>query len=167
MLSFSAPSGSVCTMFCFSFCCVGGFGGFLADSPLHEGFHCYNDIWSSYDGTNWTLLTGSAEFSPRAFHVVNTLTNFTDIREDASLHRTGKPPRMYLFGGGNIGYSTSSSHRIETMVGKIDGYFSTDGITWTKLSYNEGGGSSTVIQYSSQVQLVFVYHLSTLVTLLF
>ena len=37
------------------------------------------------------------------------------------------------------------------MSGFADGYFSVDGVTWTKINYEEGGiGASTMPYYSSQ-----------------
>ena len=36
------------------------------------------------------------------------------------------------------------------MEGKLDAFWSTDGIAWNKISYEEGGGPSPLPQYSSQ-----------------
>lgn len=49
-----------------------------------------------------------------------------------------------------IGFSTSSIQIVSAMEGKADAWFSYDGITWTKINYEEGGGSSTVPFFSSQ-----------------
>lgn len=36
------------------------------------------------------------------------------------------------------------------MIGKADGWWSYDGVTWTKINYEEGGGTSTMPFFSSQ-----------------
>lgn len=57
---------------------------------------------------------------------------------------------MYLFGGGHIGFTTSSTARITEMQGLYDALVSRDGITWTQINYQEGGPPSLVPRYSSQ-----------------
>ena len=84
-----------------------------------------------------------------------------------SLRRVGKPPKMYLFGGGNIGYSGASSMRVTTMDAKLDAFCSEDGETWTQINYNEGGGSSTVTQYSTQVLMCGVFNNDCLCTFMY
>jgi len=130
---------------------IGGFGGFLQDTPGYDGgYHAYNDIWESWDGNNWTMLTDSPAFDQRAWHTVTVLHTKNNPKIDWSAQRPDRPPRMYVFGGGSIGFSGESSRRVTVMQGKIDAFYSEDGIAWTKISYNEGGGSTTVTQYSSQ-----------------
>jgi hypothetical protein len=48
------------------------------------------------------------------------------------------------------GYSTSSIKIVNKMLGKADAYWSRDGVKWTKINYEEGGGTSTVPFFSSQ-----------------
>lgn len=131
---------------------TGGFGGFLLDDSRSDGgFHTFNDVWASSDGCQtWTLLNENAAFSPRSWHGVSVLTARNNSKADAAAQRMHRPPRIYLFGGGSIGYSGASSKRTTTMKGLLDGYSSVDGIEWTKLSYEEGGGSSSVTQFSTQ-----------------
>ena len=131
----------------------GGYGGFdLTDPRSDGGFHSYNDVWDSRDhGHTWNLLQPNANFAPRAWFGMGILSAWGNPKEDMSLRRVGKPPKMYLFGGGNIGYSGASSMRVTTMDAKLDAFCSEDGETWTQINYNEGGGSSTVTQYSTQV----------------
>ena len=131
---------------------TGGYGGFLLDDPRSDGgFHTFNDVWTTTDGCQtWILLNGNAGFSERSWHGVSVLNSLNDTKVDASAQRPDKPPRIFLFGGGSIGYSGDSSKRTTTMTGLLDGYSTVDGIEWTKLSYEEGGGSTTVTQFSTQ-----------------
>ena len=48
------------------------------------------------------------------------------------------------------GNSTLSNKKYLSVEGKLDAYWSTDGIVWNQISYEEGGGSSPLPQYSSQ-----------------
>lgn len=105
---------------------------------------------------SWRLLTSQASFSMRAWHGIAVLSSYYNIKLDESSQEAALSPRIFLFGGGNIGFTTSSSQRIREMVGRLDAYYSRDGITWMKVSYDEGGGSTTVTQYSSQVSGHFI-----------
>lgn len=135
---------------------IGGYGGFLQGTSLYDGYHTFNDVWESYDGKKWNLLTNNALFSPRAWFGASTLSLKSNKKLDPSDTRPNSPPRVYLFGGGSIGFTTKSSRRVTVMEGRIDAYYSENGRDWVKISYDEGGSSSTVTQYSSQV-IIFIY----------
>jgi len=67
-----------------------------------------NDVWSSSDGVNWTQVTASASWSPRADHTVVVFNN-----------------KMWLMGGSTISGTWMS--------GKAnDVWYSSDGINWTQ-----------------------------------
>ena len=61
-----------------------------------------------------------------------------------------RAPRIFIFGGGDIGFSTTTSAILEVMQGKVDAFVSRDGITWTQVNYQEGGGTTQISLYSSQ-----------------
>lgn len=67
-------------------------------------FDCYNDVWNSTDGKNWTKVTGSAGWKPRAGHTVEIYDN-----------------KMWVIGGG-IPYTSTRYN---------DVWYSTDGKNWT------------------------------------
>ncbi len=119
-------------------------------SPQYDGVHCFPDVWETVDGTNWTLLTANASFGPRAWMASGILTNPTDIRRDFPLTGYNYSAKMYLFGGGNLGFYTSSSKQILKMDGRLDAWSSRDGVKWTRINYQEGGGKTVVQLFSSQ-----------------
>ena len=55
-----------------------------------------------------------------------------------------------MFGGGFIGFRTNTQKRVNEMQARADGYWSYDAQNWVKISYEEGGGSSSVPYFSSQ-----------------
>lgn len=67
-----------------------------------------NDVWSSSDGKNWTLITESAAWSPRAYHQAAVLGN-----------------KIYVFGGGNY---VPEYHALN------DVWCSEDGANWTQVT---------------------------------
>ena len=67
-----------------------------------------NDVWSSVDGKEWTQVTESAAWSPRAYHQAVVLNN-----------------KIYLFGGGNY---VPEYHALN------DIWSSEDGEHWTLVS---------------------------------
>jgi hypothetical protein len=69
-----------------------------------------NDVWSSKDGRTWALVTGNAEWAPRAYH--------------QAVVYDGK---IWIFGGGNYvpGYQAFN-----------DVWSSEDGIRWTQATAN-------------------------------
>jgi hypothetical protein len=60
------------------------------------------------------------------------------------------PPKIYLFGGGYIGQDTANKKRVTSMIGRADAYWSRDGVKWVKINYEEGGGTTGVVYFSSQ-----------------
>lgn len=48
------------------------------------------------------------------------------------------------------GFSVAEKRRITKMEAKADAWWSYDAVEWTKISYEEGGGTNTVPYYSSQ-----------------
>ena len=59
---------------------------------------------------------------------------------------------MWIYGGGNLGFTSDSKAVIDVMDGRSDGFWSRDGVTWHLTNYLEGGGTSVVEFYSSQVR---------------
>lgn len=68
-----------------------------------------NDVWSSADGMNWTLVTSSANFSPRGDMGVAVFDN-----------------RLWVIAGGSEGDT------------KNDAWSSSDGMNWTQVTANAG-----------------------------
>ena len=126
---------------------VGGYGGFPANHPDEDGVLCRADSWWSHNGKDWHLLNAEIEFGPRAWFGM-AVQSGSDDRFD--LVHPNRPPKIFLFGGGEIGQSATSKRKILLMSGKSDGYFSYDGILWIKINYEEGGGKTVVPFYSSQ-----------------
>jgi len=125
---------------------VGGYGGFPAGHPQEDGVLCRADSWWSSNGKDWFLLNPAIEFGPRAWFGM-AVQSGVDPRLD--LVQPNRPPKIFLFGGGEIGQSATSKRKILLMNGKSDGYFSYDGILWIKINYEEGGGKTVVPFYSS------------------
>lgn len=111
---------------------IGGFGGW-SSNPFYDGFYCTNDVWMTTNGSFWIQLTSNATFGPRAWFDAKVLNNY-----------------MFLVGGGNTGFNTRSNKQIIFMEGYPDIYRSTDGIAWTRINYEDGGGITTLPKYSSQ-----------------
>ena len=86
-------------------------------------------------------------FLARAWFGLVSSTSPSDPRLDIG---SNLAPRLFLFGGGNIGFSTTTSALLDVMDGKVDAFVSRDGITWTQLNYQEGGGTTQISLYSSQ-----------------
>lgn len=133
---------------------VGGYGGFLEDGPdkvKYDGFSCRSDSWTTINGFNWTLLNAKNSFPARAWAAMITYRG-----EDPRLWIKGhidlpRVPRIYIFGGGFVGFSTTSKKRVNTMDAYSDAYWSEDGITWQQMNYQEGGGSAFIEFYSSEL----------------
>ena len=143
---------------------MGGYGGWLEQTSssassssqgVYDGIRCREDVWAMAQTGVWYLLNSSAAFGPRAWFGFASLVSPYDPRLDIASISPGRnnsyPARMFAVGGGNIGFSTSSSAVISSMDGMVDVYFSIDGITWTRVNYQEGGGSSLLALYSSEV----------------
>lgn len=141
---------------------IGGFGGYpkdgsfgavslLGDIKYHDGFYCRSDIWESYDGETWTRLTRKhPQIGNRAWMALG-LQRGVDKRLDPRQYGNyTNPPKIYLFGGGYIGYNTANTKRVTSMVGYADAYWSRDGLHWVKINYEEGGGTTGVTYFSSQ-----------------
>ena len=127
---------------------IGGYGGWPTTSEYYNGFHCFSDVWMTNDGYNWTQLTSHAAFGQRAWFG-HSVFHGDNIKLEAQ-HPFNNSAYMFLIGGGNIGFNTSSTKQITTMIGQLDCYRSRDGIECTQVNFQEGGSSTGVIQYSSQ-----------------
>ena len=68
----------------------------------------YNDVWSSSDGTNWTVVTSNADFAARTAHASVVYDN-----------------KIWVIGG-NSSYSSGSEFN--------DIWYSEDGANWTQAS---------------------------------
>ena len=112
------------------------------------------------------LMSSHPSFIPRQGLVVNPGAS---PKQDWLDHSS--PPKMFMFGGGYIGFQVGSNKKVRSnplvlilslqqmllilqftrVSGYTDGYYSLDGVEWTKINYEEGGGgASTMAYYSSQ-----------------
>lgn len=83
-------------------------------------------------------MTESANWGPRGWFDVATLTKLSEPFLDvtpSSPNRTltGNGPRMWLAGGGYMGQNGNSI--VSSMIGYVDMWFSTDGLTWHQVRY--------------------------------
>ena len=93
-----------------------------------------NDVWSSDDGLNWTLVTNDAGFPVRRGHSTVVFNN-----------------QLYLFAGS--GYNSDSS----TPYVRNDVWTSTDGENWTEVNTNnlfEGRNGQTAFVYKNRIWVV-------------
>ena len=140
---------------------VGGYGGepetkYGVANELYDGIYCKQEVWVSYDGGNFTLLTDKAAFGPRGWFGLNQMYrtgSFGDVRLDTV---EDDAPTMFLVGGGNIGQTATSQKKLSSMEGKLDMWFSRDGVDWKQINYMEGGGTTGIKQFSSQPWTVSV-----------
>lgn len=131
---------------------VGGYGGWPktgALQHLYDGFYCRGDSWETYDGSHWRLLKQNNVFGGRAW-VAMVVQRSKDPRIDSRPTEVPQPPKIYLFGGGYTGFSIANKKRVNNMIGRADGYYTRDGANWTKINYEEGGGKTGVVYFSSQ-----------------
>ncbi|CAM9406465.1 unnamed protein product [Chrysoparadoxa australica] len=124
---------------------MGGFAGWRGDSSSYDGERCRNDIWSSQDGSSWSLVTEDAPWEARAWHTVATwsaLDNpLADIAPPDEGHEGDLPaPRMWLGGGGYMG--TKGNNIVRRMIGFVDMWWSTNGLDWHQVNHQEGFGGS-------------------------
>ncbi len=131
---------------------TGGFGGYIEGTNEYDGYRSRADVWDTYDGITWTLLTEEG-FPPRAWHVTQVMHSASDITLDyadnAAASPYFKPPRMVMVGGGYIGGATFNTKIATAVIGLADLWFSWDGITWRRVNYEQGNG---VRQYDTFVQ---------------
>jgi hypothetical protein len=106
-------------------------------------------VWS-FNGTDWLELNNNASFGRRAFAGVGTLHDPADPRRDYAKVSNNISARVYMFGGGNFGFDTSSSKIINKVDGKLDAWYTRDGRDWFQINYQEGGGKTVVQLYSTQ-----------------
>jgi hypothetical protein len=131
---------------------IGGFGGWTnTSSLLYDGMHGRNDVWITLDGSNWTAANPNASFDGRGWMAVADLHG-DDKRLSSLAPSSTISGEIYLTGGGDIGFSTSSTQTITQMDGKLDAYWSRDMVVWHKINFQEGGGRPSEIQrlYSSK-----------------
>lgn len=132
---------------------VGGYGGFLFGNENYDGYRSRGDVWTSYDGVSWERISNDGEpgaLPARAWTDVVVLHYPGNVTRDVIT--ADLSPRLWVFGGGYIGDSTSNTRVITTMDGLADAYFSRDGKTWTKVNYEQGEGTrgyDTYVQYFS------------------
>ncbi len=132
---------------------TGGFGGYLQEDSKYDGFRSRADVWESYNGSYWTLIADNA-FTPRAWHTVSVLHDTSDMRLDLATNagQIGKPPRMWMVGGGYIGDSTFDTKITTKMLGRTDMMYAWKGDDWTAVNYEQGNGVrkyDTFVQYYS------------------
>lgn len=132
---------------------TGGFGGYLDATDKYDGYRSRGDVWDSYDGQNWTLISENA-FPPRAWHTTVVLHDVADDKLDiADNHKNlGMGPRLWMVGGGYIGGSTFSTRITIKMEGLTDFWFARKGDDWQQVNYEQGNGVrkyDTFVQYYS------------------
>jgi hypothetical protein len=135
---------------------VGGFGGCFVEQDCYDDFHCRADTWMSTDGSTWLEVrddnSNPNPFGARAWSGM-VVQHDLDARFDIAMpdgNRTGLPPRIFVFGGGYIGVVKGDKKIVSEMQAKADGYWSRDGVQWTKINYEEGGGTTGIPYFSSQ-----------------
>lgn len=118
---------------------AGGFGGWPVTSrSLYDGFAARADIWESYDGTTFNLLTDSAYFGPRSwfgfalfpYAAPDGRSDSIELLRDISESANGALPRMWVFGGGNVGSTTRTKQKLDKVDAYADAYWSRDAVTW-------------------------------------
>jgi len=131
---------------------AGGYGGYPAVEPniaKYDGFITRADTWQTFDGQNWTQLNWNNTFGGRAWFGMD-VHHAEDPRVQYPARNSSHPPKMYIVGGGFTGFLFNRPGRVSSMQGKADAYWSTDGTHWVKISYEEGGGTTTVPFFASQ-----------------
>ena len=144
---------------------VGGGGGRASvNASQYDGFYSRADVWSSYDARSWQLLNASSALGGRAWMGVNLMRS-GDGRFGLPVKVSLKPPKIFVFGGGYIGgkdvddsgaqgaarrNTRANKKRVVAMSGYSDAFWSRDGATWVRISYQEGGGMGSMPFYSSQ-----------------
>ena len=133
---------------------IGGYGGYLTDDPKYDGYRSRGDVWASVDGITWDLISdgeNTGALPARAwsdgvvFYASGNATKTDRISQNSAA-------RMWIFGGGYIGFSTKSTQVITAMDALADAYFSRDGAIWTRVNYEQGAGTrgyDTYVQYFS------------------
>lgn len=134
---------------------VGGYGGFPntgSTASLYDGYISRPDTWHTYDGLTWEQLNWNNSFGSRAWMGIEVLHESTNKKIEYPIldRKNDQPPKIYIFGGGFIGFRTNSKRRVNEMQAKADGYWSYDAQNWVKINYEEGGGTTTVPFFSSQ-----------------
>lgn len=124
------------------------------ESPLFDGYGCRSDVWESYDGTTWFKLADDTLVGERAWFGYTTWHHPAEPRIDASVAADDDAPRMWIFGGGNLGYKKEQGGTIRKVIrkmdGRADGLWSRDAVNWYSVNYIEGGGNSETEFYSSE-----------------
>lgn len=124
------------------------------ESPLFDGYGCRSDVWESYDGFTWFRLAASTAIGERAWFGHATWHHPDEPRIDASVASANDAPRLWVFGGGNLGYKKEEGGIIRKVIRKIDGrsdgLWSRDAINWYSINYVEGGGNSETEFFSSE-----------------
>jgi len=146
---------------------IGGFASWPADDPRYDAERSRNDIYETLDGKNWTKLEPPFEeetqtqpmsmpWAARAWHGCATLHDpqrrHVDLSEaaqydyeyysdfDGEIGNQVMHPKMFIVGGGYIG--SKRNHVVRKMEAYVDMWYSRDGISWTKVHYQEGKGAS-------------------------
>lgn len=133
---------------------ISGFGGWLEGDMRFDGYRSRSDVWDSYDGVTWNMITDDA-FPPRAWHTSTVLyQNETRLTVDVAVNARliEMPPRIVVIGGGYIGGSTFNTKITTAVNGWADAWFSFDGQIWQKVNYEQGRGIrkyDTFVQYYS------------------
>lgn len=97
-------------------------------------------LYNHISAASWSVVTENADWGARGWFDVATLTTLSDSYSDvtpSSSERTitGNGPRMWLAGGGYMGQNGNSI--VSSMIGYVDMWFSSDGLTWHHVSYIE------------------------------
>ena len=143
---------------------IGGYGGFPSTNvKLYDGLRCRGDVWTSSNGSYWTLLSADGapgSLPPRAWAGAAVLHQEGNVKLDPSqsaVDENGQSlaPRIYVVGGGYVGFSTKLTASQVGLKGLTDLQWSRDGITWTRVEYVQGAGSRGMADvfvsfYSSQ-----------------
>ena len=118
---------------------IAGYGGFPQSHESYDGTHALADVWVSLDAIEWNKTTDNSIFGRRAFFGLAQMHG-VDPRVDFIKSATNMSAKVFIFGGGDLGFDLSSTKKLSTVSPRLDAFGSRDMITWTQINYEEGGG---------------------------
>jgi hypothetical protein len=100
-----------------------------------------NSVWNTKDGSNWILITPTAEFSKRSKHASVIFNN-----------------KMWVIGGGSSFFGTQKYTSFN------DIWYSTDGVTWTNATHNAAfppRSGHSIIVFNNKMWIIGGYNDTT------
>eukprot|EP01041_Mallomonas_annulata_P005559 gene5560-11189_t len=153
---------------------VGGYGGWPKNEleeykgRVFDGIRCQPDVWEysvnvtgnrtminatlSYGGYGWRLLNANAAFGGRAWFGLTVWHGRTPLDDvTTSANSKNLRPRIWMVGGGYLGADGPSrgSREVRVVEGRVDSYWTRDGVTWTRVNRQYGGIGQQLSLWSS------------------